>query len=107
MGVVVIAVRKKTTPTLSSTTIRVPNFKNSDQRFWLAEVEKISPGFIKLSAFNYQSHYSLHYALFIQRQIEISFYCQILVSLLHFFMPEKDRSFNFSLRLECGQLVLF
>ena len=26
--------------------------KNSDQRFWLAEVEKLSPGFIKLSVSN-------------------------------------------------------
>ena len=43
---------KKVTPILSSATIRVRNFKNSDQRFWLAEVEKLSPGFIKLSAFN-------------------------------------------------------
>ena len=49
VGVISIAVEKKVTPTLSSATIRVRNFKNSDQRFWLAEVKKLSPGFIKLS----------------------------------------------------------
>ena len=35
-----------TTPTSSSATIKVRNFKNSDQRFWLTETEKRSPGFI-------------------------------------------------------------
>ena len=49
VGVIAIAVEKKATPTLSSATIRVRNLKNSDQRLWLAEVEKLSPGFIKLS----------------------------------------------------------
>ena len=46
VGVVAIAVRKKTTPTLSSATIRVRNFKKL-RRFWLAEVEKLSPCFVK------------------------------------------------------------
>ena len=49
VGVIAIAVEKKVTPTLSSATIRVRNFKNSDQKFWFAEVEKLSPGFIKLN----------------------------------------------------------
>ena len=49
VGVIAITGEKKVTPTLSSATIRVQNFKNSDQRFWLAKVEKLSPGFIKLS----------------------------------------------------------
>ena len=48
VDVIAITVEKEITPTLSST-IRVRNFKNSDQRFWLDEVEKLSPGFIKLS----------------------------------------------------------
>ena len=33
VGVIAIAVAKKATPTLSSATIRVRNFKNSDQRW--------------------------------------------------------------------------
>ena len=49
VGIVAVVVEKMVTLTLSSATIRVRNFKNSDQRFWLAEVEKLSPGFIKLS----------------------------------------------------------
>ena len=56
VGVIAIAVEKKVTPTLSSATIRVRNFKISDQRFWLAEVEKLSPGFINLSGQNTLGH---------------------------------------------------
>ena len=43
---------------MSSATIRVRNFKNSYQRFCLAEVEKLSPGFIQLS-----DHHTLPYLL--------------------------------------------
>ena len=53
VGVIAIVVEKKVTPTLSSATIRVQNFKNYDKRFWLAEVEILSPGFIKLSGVLY------------------------------------------------------
>ena len=55
-GTLVVVVEKQATLTLSSATIRVQNFKNSDQRFWLAEVEKLSPGFIKLSGTELRKH---------------------------------------------------
>ena len=58
LGLIAIYVIKMATPTLSSATIRVPNFKKLRSKIWLADVEKLSPVHLKIIVMRYNDLYN-------------------------------------------------
>ena len=89
VGVIAIAVEKKVTPTLSSAAIRVRNFKNSDQRFLLAQVEELSPVFIKLSDFDTEFFMLLDFPANLPLHLSCAFITDTSLSLLVIITRER------------------